>query len=213
MSTRQTHNWYSLTHPSDANGRPNQMTTKSVSAWRTTSSSMPVPYSAPWRRGQAGARVIAAEQALDADQREHPENPSAALAEAYAEHSASYDLRTSMIDDFLESKREKPPLRKKTAKKSRKRQPRGAEDYFGYESTGSKAASSVSEEHSSEDSQEELLAGRMPLPPRQCKPPRSPRPRGILPWESRLRGGEAGAARRRATIIQRSGADGRLQLL
>ena len=33
--------------------------------------------------------------------------------------------------------------------------PPRAEDYFGYESTGSKAASSVSKEHSSEDSQEE----------------------------------------------------------
>ena len=70
-------------------------------------------------RGQAGARVVAAEQALDADQREHPENPSNALAEAYAAHSASYDLRTSMIDDFLESKREKPLPRKKPAKKAR----------------------------------------------------------------------------------------------
>ena len=70
-------------------------------------------------RGQAGARVVAAEQALDADQREHPENPSNALAEAYAAHSASYDLRTSMIDDFLESKREKPLQRTKPAKKGR----------------------------------------------------------------------------------------------
>jgi len=146
-------------------------------------------------RGLAGAHVIAAEQALDADQREHPENPSAALAEAYAEHSTSYDLRTSMIDYFLESKREKPLPRKKTAKKIRcaafkaavlaakkaamaaeaegtaadeetyarpedreahnpETQSR-AEDYFGYESAGSKAASSVSKAHSSEDSQEE----------------------------------------------------------
>jgi hypothetical protein len=56
-------------------------------------------------RGRAGAHVFAAEQALDADQQEHPENPSAALAAEYAECSASYDLRTSMIDDFLESKR------------------------------------------------------------------------------------------------------------
>jgi hypothetical protein len=70
-------------------------------------------------RGQAGARVVAAEQALDADQREHPENPSNALAEAYAAHSASYNLRTSMIDDFLESKREKPLPRTKPAKKGR----------------------------------------------------------------------------------------------
>ena len=71
-------------------------------------------------RGQAGACVVAAEQALDADQREHPENPSNALAEAYAAHSASYDLRTSsMIDDFLESKREEPLLRTKPAKKGR----------------------------------------------------------------------------------------------
>ena len=144
-------------------------------------------------RGQAVARVIAAEQALDADQREHPENPSAALAEAYAAHSASYDLRTSMIDDLLESKQKKPAPRKKPAKKSRPtaekvaaraakqaamsaeaeatadeetsarpedqeshnpETPPRAEDYFGYESTGSKAASSVSKEHSSEDSQE-----------------------------------------------------------
>ena len=43
--------------------------------------------------------------------RENPENPSAALlAEAYATHSASYDLRTGMIDDFLlEGKREEKP--------------------------------------------------------------------------------------------------------
>ena len=134
-------------------------------------------------RGQAGARVFAAEQALDTDQREHPENPSAALAEAYAAHSANYDLRTSMIDDFLESKREKPLPRKKNAKKGRPaaekaaaraakqavmlteaeatadeetsarpedqeahnpETPPRAEDYFGYESAGSKAASSVS---------------------------------------------------------------------
>ena len=145
-------------------------------------------------RGQAGARVFAAEQALDTDQREHPENPSAALAEAYAAHSANYDLRTSMIDDFLESKREKPLPRKKNAKKGRPaaekaaaraakqaamkteaeatadeetsarpedqeahnpETPPRAEDYFGYESAGSKAASSVSKKHSSEDSQEE----------------------------------------------------------
>ena len=69
--------------------------------------------------GQAGrqelVRIIAAEQALDADQRENPKNPSAVLAKAYA---ASYDLRTSMIDDFLESKREKPPPHRKPAKKS-----------------------------------------------------------------------------------------------
>ena len=70
-------------------------------------------------RGRAGADVSAAEEALDADKREHPENPSAALAEAYAAHSASYDLRTSMIDDLLESKRKKPAPRKKPAKKSR----------------------------------------------------------------------------------------------
>ena len=70
-------------------------------------------------RGLAGAHVFAAEQVLDADQQEHPENPSAALAEEYAECSARYDLRTSMIDDFLESKREKPLPRKKTAKKAR----------------------------------------------------------------------------------------------
>ena len=70
-------------------------------------------------RGLAGARVFAAEQALDADQQEHPENPSAALAAEYAECSASYDLRTSMIDDFLESKREKLLPRKKPAKKAR----------------------------------------------------------------------------------------------
>ena len=56
------------------------------------------------------------------DQLENPENPSAAaLAEAYAAHSASYYdlLRTSMIDDFLETKRQKPLLRRKPAKKSR----------------------------------------------------------------------------------------------
>ena len=146
-------------------------------------------------RGQAGARVFAAEQAFDVDLREHPENPSAELAEAYAAHSASYDLRTSMIGNFLESKREKPPPPKKqNAKKSRPaaekaaaraakqaamsaraeattdeeksappedqeahnpETPPRAEDFFGYESTGSKAASSVSKEHSSEDSQEE----------------------------------------------------------
>ena len=70
-------------------------------------------------RAQAGEKVFAAEQALDADQREHPDNPSAALAEAYAAHSASYDLRTSMIDDFLESKQEKQLPRKKPAKKGR----------------------------------------------------------------------------------------------
>jgi hypothetical protein len=70
-------------------------------------------------RGLAGAHVFAAEQALDADQLEHPENPSAALAEEYADCSARYDLRTSMIDDFLESKREKPLPRKKPAKKAR----------------------------------------------------------------------------------------------
>ena len=143
-------------------------------------------------RAQAGEKVFAAEQALDADQREHPDNPSAALAEAYAAHSASYDLRTSMIDDFLESKREKPMPRKKPAKKARSaaekaaakaakqaamsaeaeatadeetfahpeeahnpETPPRAENYFGYESAGSKAASSVSKEHSSEDCQEE----------------------------------------------------------
>ena len=39
-------------------------------------------------RGLAGAHIFAAEQALDADRQEHPENPSAALAEAYAECSA-----------------------------------------------------------------------------------------------------------------------------
>ncbi len=145
-------------------------------------------------RGRAGAHVFAAEQALDADQQEYPENPSAALAAEYAECSASYDLRTSMIDDFLESKWEKPLPRKKPAKKVRSaaekaaakaakqaamsaeaeatadeetyaghedqeahspETPPRAEDYFGYESAGSKAASSVSKEHSSEDSQEE----------------------------------------------------------
>ncbi len=145
-------------------------------------------------RGRAGAHVFAAEQALDADQQEHPGNPSAALAAEYAECSASYDLRTSTIDDFLESKREKSMPRKKPAKKARSaaekaaakaakqaamsaeaeatadeetyachedqeahspETPPCAEDYFGYESAGSKAASSVSKEHSSEDSQEE----------------------------------------------------------
>jgi hypothetical protein len=55
-------------------------------------------------RGRAGAHIFAAEQALDADQQEHPENPSAALAAEYAECSASYDLRTSMIDDFVPGK-------------------------------------------------------------------------------------------------------------
>ena len=69
-------------------------------------------------RGLAGEHVFAAEQALDADQQEHPENPSAALAEDYAECSARYDLRTGMIDNFLESKREKPLPRKKPAKKA-----------------------------------------------------------------------------------------------
>ena len=103
--------------------------------------------------------------------------------------------RTSMIDDFLESKREKPLPHKKTAKKGRPAAEKAAartakqavmlaeaeatadeettsarpedqeahnpetlphtEDYFGYESAGSKAASSVSKKHSSEDSQEE----------------------------------------------------------
>jgi hypothetical protein len=154
-------------------------------------------------RGRAGAHVFAAEQALDADQQEHPENPSAALAAEYAECSASYDLRTSMIDDFLESKREKPLPRKKPAKKARSaaekaaagkaaakaaakaakqaamsaeakatadeetyacpedpeahypETPPRAEDYFGHESAGSNAPSSVSKEHGSESSQEE----------------------------------------------------------
>jgi hypothetical protein len=145
-------------------------------------------------RGLAGAHVFAAERALDADQREHPENPSAALAEAYAEYSASYDLRTSMIDDFLGSKREKPLPRTRPAKKARSaaekaaakaakqaamsaeaeatadeetharpedqeahnpETPPRAEDYFEHESAGSKAPSSVSKEHSSENSQEE----------------------------------------------------------
>ena len=45
MSTRQTRSWYSRMQPSDASGRPNQMT-KNVSARRKTSS-MPVPYCAP----------------------------------------------------------------------------------------------------------------------------------------------------------------------
>jgi hypothetical protein len=143
-------------------------------------------------RRLAGAHVFTAEQALDADQQEYPENPSAALAEAYTECSASYDLRTRMIDDFLESKREKLLPRKKPAKKARSvaekaaakaakqaamaaeaeatadeetyacpedheahnpETPPRAKDYFGHESAGSKAPSSVSKEHSSENNQ------------------------------------------------------------
>ena len=96
-----------------------------------------------------------------------------------------------MIDDFLESKREKPLQRtkkgrtaaEKAAAKAAKQAamlaeaeatadketsvhpedqeahnpetPSRAEDYFGYESAGSNAASMFSKEHGSEDSQEE----------------------------------------------------------
>ena len=65
-------------------------------------------------------------------QRENPENLSAALAEAYATHSASYDLRTGMIDDFLlEGKREEKPSthRKPSSRKGSRApgRPRGAQ--------------------------------------------------------------------------------------
>ena len=118
----------------------------------------------------------------------NPGNPSAALlAEAYETHSASYDLHTGMIDDFLEGNREKPPPRRKPAKKilpaaekaaaraarraaveaeaeatnCRRRNvcapevPPRAEDYFGYESAWSKAASIVNKEHSIDENSEE----------------------------------------------------------
>jgi hypothetical protein len=53
-------------------------------------------------RGRAGARVTEAEQALDADQVENPENPSTTLAEEISKQSARFDLRNGgMIDEYL----------------------------------------------------------------------------------------------------------------
>jgi hypothetical protein len=49
-------------------------------------------------RGRAAVRVTEAEQALDADQVENPENPSTTtLAEEFAKHSTHFDLRNGMI--------------------------------------------------------------------------------------------------------------------
>ena len=60
--------------------------------------------------------------------------------------------------------------------------PPGAEDYFGYESAGLKAASSVSKEHSSEDSQEEYSQdGYLYHRGIANRHGHRPRPRGILP--------------------------------
>ena len=60
-------------------------------------------------RGRAAVRVTEAEQALDADQVENPENPSTTtLAEEFSKHSTHFDLRNGMIDEYLEGKREKP---------------------------------------------------------------------------------------------------------
>ena len=53
------------------------------------------------------------------DQVENPENPSAALAEEFATHSASYDVRNGIIDECLEGEQEKPQPQKKQAKKNR----------------------------------------------------------------------------------------------
>jgi hypothetical protein len=43
---------------------------------------------------------------------ENPENPSAALAEEFATHSTSYDLRNGIIDECLEGEQEKPKPQK-----------------------------------------------------------------------------------------------------
>ena len=116
-------------------------------------------------RGQAEAHIIAAEQALDADQLENPENPSAAaLAEAYVAHSASYDLRTSMIDDFLESKRQKPPPRRKPAKKSRPTAEKAAAKAATRAALESEAEETADEETSMHPEDQETL--NLEAPPR-----------------------------------------------
>ena len=70
-------------------------------------------------RGRAGAQALTAEQALDADQRANPENPTAALADDFAARSSEYDLRNHMFEEFVESKQEITPPRKKAIKKTR----------------------------------------------------------------------------------------------
>jgi hypothetical protein len=149
-------------------------------------------------RGRAGAQALTAEQALDADQRANPENPTAALADDFAARSSEYDLRNHMFEEFVESKQEITPPRKKAIKKTRTPAERAAAkaakqvaemeaaaiaaEAATYEtadnehaaeqeeddseaahdharphppSTGTSVAPSISEEHTSEESQEE----------------------------------------------------------
>ena len=149
-------------------------------------------------RGRVGAQAKTAEQALNADQRANSENQTAALADDFAGRSNEYDLRNCMVEEFVESKRERTPTRKKAAKKIRTPTERAAAkaakqvaemeaaaiaaESAAYETTGSghaaeqeeddsaaepdharphppltgrSLAPSVSEEHASEESQEE----------------------------------------------------------
>ncbi len=77
-------------------------------------------------RGRAGAQAMTAEHSLDADQRANPENQTAALADGFAARSSEYDLCNRMVEEFVESKRERRPPQKKATKKTRTQAERAA---------------------------------------------------------------------------------------
>jgi hypothetical protein len=116
MSTRPPSILSSQMNPIDANGRPAEPDSEERERQKNNFfHAWSILRAMTEDRGRAGARVTEAEQALDVDQVKNPENPSTALAKEFSQQSARFDLRNGMIDEYLESKREKLQPGKKQA--------------------------------------------------------------------------------------------------